>query len=433
MLMGCTRGSPPEPGPPDIAIVLIDTLRADRLGAWGWPRESSAPLDRRIEGGVRFARAWAPSSWTRPSVGSLFTGRLPPTLGITDELSHGLPDELPTLAEALKAHGYATCGATANPNLNAQFGFDRGFTEYTDSTVVFPWMEQSEAQTDHSAERLPAGPAVYDAVLRCAAGHADQPVMLFVDVMEVHEYARGPDNDLTRPDLRGHHGAPFGEYDDAVQTAAEQADDFLRRLSDTPGWDDGVTVLLSDHGEGLDSHPSTPGSGDHGSLLYRSTLHVPLAMWGKAMEKPRTVLTDVGLIDVPPTLLALAGAPALGPMDGMSLVPHLGGTRTVGREYGAWTRFRGVDRDAVLFDDWLYLTDSVGGAIELQPRMGEQDGERTDQRGRRSKAAAEGAERWVALQHAHPWRAAAVGSDTLEPATRTQLEQLGYVDPGTAH
>jgi arylsulfatase A-like enzyme len=432
MLVACTSAKPPEPGPPDIAVVLIDTLRADRLGAWGWPRDSSAPLDRRIEAGVRFARAWAPSSWTRPSVGSLFTGRLPPTLGITDELSHGLPADLPTVAEALAAHGYATCGVTANPNLNAHYGFDRGFTDYTDSTVVFPWMDQREGRPDTTAERLPAGPAVYEAALRCAAEHADQPVLLFVDVMEVHEYARGVDSDLTRPDLRGHHGAPFGEYDDAVRTAADQADAFLHRLSSTPGWDDGVTVLLSDHGEGLDSHPSIPGSGDHGSLLYSSTLHVPLAVWGAAVGGPRTVLTDVGLIDVPPTLLALAGAEPLGPMDGVSLVPELGGGRTPGREYGAWTRFRGVDRDAVLFDDWLYLTDSVGGAIELQPRMGEQDGERTDQRARRSAVVAEGASAWAALQRAHPWRAAAVGSTELDPAARSQLEQLGYVDPGTA-
>ena len=156
-LSACTGTSRLEANPPDVLLLLVDTLRADRMGAWGWPRDSSAPLDARVDAGVRFARAWAPSSWTRPSVGAVFTGRLPPTLGITDELSHGLPADLPTLAEALAAHGYATCGVTANPNLNRRFGFARGFDAYTDSTVVFPWMEDGVDLPDTSTERLPAG------------------------------------------------------------------------------------------------------------------------------------------------------------------------------------------------------------------------------------------------------------------------------------
>ena len=278
----------------------------------------------------------------------------------------------------------------------------------------------------------PAGPSVYAEALRCAEEHADRPVLLFVDVMEVHENARGPESDLTRPALRGHYGAPYGVYDDAVRTASEQADAFLVRLSETPGWDDGLIVLLSDHGEGLDSHPSIPGSGGHGSLLYRSTLHVPLAMWGTAAGGPRTVLTDVGLIDVPPTVLALAGAPALAPMDGQSLVPELSGARPARRAYGAWTRYREANRDAVLFDDWLYLTDSEGGAVELQPRMGRQDGEATDQRAQRSAVVKAGARAWEALGRDHPWRTADVVTQPLDPAARAQLEGLGYLDEATS-
>ncbi|MEC7947733.1 MAG: sulfatase [Myxococcota bacterium] len=428
-LSACTGQTVAAAGPPDILVLLLDTVRADRMGAWGWGRDSSAPLDRRIEQGVRFARAWAPSSWTRPSVGALLTGRQPPTLGITDELSHGLPDALPTLAEALRAQGYATCGVTANPNLNARFGFARGFDRYTDSTVVFPWMDDHGLHPDTSTEKLPSGPAVYAEALRCATDHAKDPLLLFVDVMEVHEHSRGAGSDLTRSDLRGRYGAPFGEYDDAMRTAAEQADGFLTALSETPGWDDGLIILLSDHGEGLDSHPSIPGSGGHGSLLYRSNLHVPLAMWGRSVDARRTVLTDVGLIDVPPTVFALAGVPAPGPLDGQSLVPELGGARPDRRVYGAWTRFRGVDRDAVMFDDWLYLTDSVGGMVELQPRMGVQDGDRTDQRARRGAAVARGQAAWAAMQTAHPWRSGRVESTAIDPAARAQLERLGYVDP----
>ena len=135
------------------------------------------------------------------------------------------------------------------------------------------------------------------------------------------------------------------------------------------------------------------------------------------------------LNDVPPTVLALTGAPGLGPMDGQSLVPELGGARPTRRVYAAWTRFCGVDRDAVMFDDWRYLTDSMGGSVELQPRMSAQDGDRTDQRARRSAAVSEGAATWAAVQAMHPWRAARVEPTTLDPAARAQLEQLGYVEP----
>lgn len=424
----CAGASAPVDQRPDVLILLVDTLRADRVGAWGWPRDSSERLDRRVAQGVRFARAWAPSSWTRPSVGTLLTGRLPPHLGITDEASHGLPAELPTLAETLAAQGYVTCGATANPNLNARFGFDRGFQRYSDSTVVFPWMQEDKRQPSTHTEHLPTGPAVYQAALDCAEAHPNDPVFLFVDVMEVHEYARGPEGILTRPDLRGHYGAPFGEYDDAVRTAADQADAFLQRLSATSGWNNGVVVFLSDHGEGLGSHPSVPGSGGHGLVLYRSNLHVPLAFWGTAVAGLQDVPDDVGLVDVPSTVLELTQTPALAAMDGQSLVPQMRGAPAEKRTMGAWTRFQGVDLDAVWFDDWLCVTDSTGGLLELQPRMGDQDGSQTDQKNAHPAVLSQCTDTWQTLAQAHPWRTASMPSEPLSPPERRQLEQIGYLD-----
>jgi len=119
-------GTPQLPAPdrPNIVLIIIDNLRADRLGAYGFPAPTSPELDAYGRKGVRFERVVAQSTWTRPSIGSMLTSLHPRTLGLYREEGEMLGGEFTTLAEALKQNGYWTAGATANPNINAYFNFD---------------------------------------------------------------------------------------------------------------------------------------------------------------------------------------------------------------------------------------------------------------------------------------------------------------------
>jgi arylsulfatase A-like enzyme len=115
-----------NPSPPNVVLIIIDALRQDKLGAYGFSEETSPEIDRMARQGVRFDSVIAQSSWTRPSIGSMLTSQYPRTLGIYKEKDEVLPHDAVTLAEVLKEAGYTTIGATANANINSSFNFQQG-------------------------------------------------------------------------------------------------------------------------------------------------------------------------------------------------------------------------------------------------------------------------------------------------------------------
>ena len=132
--------SPAREEPPNVVLLIVDTLRADKLGCYGFPADVSPEIDALAAQGVLFEHVVAPSSWTRPSIGALVTGRHPRSLGIFKEQNGILPDAVPTLAEVFAKAGYTTIGITANPHLNRSFNFHQGFDHYFDSDVVYSFM-----------------------------------------------------------------------------------------------------------------------------------------------------------------------------------------------------------------------------------------------------------------------------------------------------
>ena len=120
----CQR-APADPRP-NLLLILIDNLRADHLGVYGYGRDTSPQIDRLGASGVVFENAGATSSWTKPSVASLFTSRDPSEHNAVSFARH-LKPELPTLAESLRNAGYRTIGVVANfVHVNERWGFDRG-------------------------------------------------------------------------------------------------------------------------------------------------------------------------------------------------------------------------------------------------------------------------------------------------------------------
>ena len=112
---------------PNVVLIIIDALRADKLGCYGFPEEISPEIDQYAKYGVQFQNVFAQCSWTRPSIGSMITSQYPRTIGIYKEKGHSLPDKFLTLAEILGKKGYVTAGITANPNINSVFNFHQGF------------------------------------------------------------------------------------------------------------------------------------------------------------------------------------------------------------------------------------------------------------------------------------------------------------------
>ena len=168
---------------PNILFILIDTLRADRLGAYGYSRSTSPAMDRIAGESVVFERAIAAAPWTQPSVASLFSSRYP---GVHKVIDHDLAnrmrsgssrkiavfdDAFVTLAEVLQSDGYATAGFIANTILDGAFGFGQGFGHY----------EVRSLKEKKSGDRLSA-----DAVGWLKARNDDRPFFIYLHYMDVH-------------------------------------------------------------------------------------------------------------------------------------------------------------------------------------------------------------------------------------------------------
>jgi arylsulfatase A-like enzyme len=420
---------------PNLVVILIDTLRADRLGAYGFELDTSPELDALAAEGVRFDRVVSPTSWTRPAVASLLTSLPPRTLGIYYEHDDGLDDRFATLAEVLWAGGYWTIGATANPNINSSFHFDQGFDEYVDSNVLWMWMGAEPNKFSETEQLLPLGRDIYEKTLNRLRKSDRRPFYAQVSVMEVHEHARY-DERSPRPDEAAlFPGHPERDYLRAVRQATREAVEFIRAVEQLPGGENTLFVVTSDHGEGLDSHPSVSASDGHGMLLYESNLRVPLIVYDPSGRLPRghVVTQDVRLLDLMPTLLAYAGLPGPEEMEGTSLLPlMLAETDRIPlpEVFVAETRFRGQHKIAAYSPDWKYIENRDGHKglpyISLDAMGVMEDGFRTsvyDDHPTEAAALRHALRRWE-REHPQVRRTPTASAVTLDE--RVQLEMLGY-------
>ena len=275
--------------PPPIVLVSIDTVRADRMPDWGYAAGRTPNVSSLARDGVRFANAYSQVPLTLPSHVSLMTGLLPPDAGVRSNLGYRLAvGSHPTLAAALAARGYATAGFVSSYVLRHETGFSDGFATFDDA------MEVADAAPLASVQRA-ATDTVAAAVAWLAALPAGRPYFLFVHFYEPHlPYTPPPGfRDLADP------------YDGEIAAADAAFGTLLTALRERGDYPRALVALFSDHGEGLGDH----GEKEHGVLLYRETLHVPLllklpggARAGEVVDAP------AALVDLFPTVAALAGA-----------------------------------------------------------------------------------------------------------------------------
>jgi choline-sulfatase len=271
-----------------VVLVTIDTLRADHLAAWGDTAVATPAIDRLIGDGIRFANAYAQVPLTLPSHSTLMTGLLPTRHGVRSNIGYRLDGAAhPTLASILAGRGYATGAAVSAYVLRAETGISAGFQRFDDSMEV----RQDEPL---GALQRPGGQAL-DAGLRWLDGVGERPFLLWLHLFEPHSPYDPPEPFRSR--------AP-SPYDGEIEAADAIVGRLLAELDRRSLYDRALIVLASDHGEGLGDH----GEQEHGILLYRESLHVPLVIKlpghrraGEAAREP------VGLVDVVPTVLADLG------------------------------------------------------------------------------------------------------------------------------
>jgi arylsulfatase A-like enzyme len=279
---------------PDVVLITMDTTRADRLGCYGYGAAETPVIDGLAREAVRYEHCYAPVPLTLPSHATLFTGLLPPRHGIRMNGRDALPEEALTLAEVLRAEGYATGAVVGAFVLDGQFGLAQGFEMYDDAIP-----EEGKAGRFQYAERN-AG-AVTDAALAWWQGREEQdrPAFLWVHYFDPHGPYAAPGFDPAFPRQE--------PYDAEVSYVDKELGRLLRVLDEERSGEKPLLVLTADHGEGLGQH----GELSHGLFVYNSTLHVPLLVrfpdgrYGGESRRAR-----VGLADLMPSLLGWMGIEA---------------------------------------------------------------------------------------------------------------------------
>jgi arylsulfatase A-like enzyme len=281
----CTQAQRPAAPPPSVLLVTIDTLRADRLGAYGDAQARTPQLDALARTGVLFERAYTPVPLTLPAHASILTGLLPPQHGVRGNGSFALGPQPRTLAEVLRRRGLATAAFVGAFPLARRFGLDRGFDVYDDA------FERAPGLHFEFPERR-AGRVVEAAL--AWLGRTAGPAFLWVHLYDPHAPYDPPEA------YRG---------DDPYRGEIAYADAMLGRL--LAAWDarpaPAVVALASDHGEAFGEH----GELSHGLFVYDTTLRVPLLLRGAGVPSARRVPQAIGLVDLAATLAELAGAEAL--------------------------------------------------------------------------------------------------------------------------
>ncbi|MFQ5805524.1 MAG: sulfatase [Phycisphaerae bacterium] len=342
---------------PNIVMILVDALRADRLGAYGHRGGLTPTMDSIAAAGVTFDHCVAPAPWTLPSVATLFTSYYPGVHKATsyrtvEDMEQGkrayqsvLSDEFDTLAEVLQAAGYQTVGFVACKFLRAGYGFGQGFehydTDFADNTVrgelvnaaLFRWLDENR----HASKPLflylhymdvhgpyNAASRFMDPLLEEVEANPNKQLLNSREFSTLNRYLKQAPPSASDPDryerLKGYREYWVARYEAGVMEMDFYLSQLVQRLQRTGLWDDAYVILLADHGEALCEH----GKWDHGYSQFQTDLRVPLILrWPNVLPAGKRVRRLASLIDLMPTLLEQLRLPPGESLQGTSLVDHI--------------------------------------------------------------------------------------------------------------
>ncbi len=302
--VGRAAESPPASGS-NIVLIVIDTLRADRLGAFGYRVRPASPFIDSLAGrSTVFPRAYSSSSWTMPAVASIFTGLPPGAHGVVTS-DHAIRAEVPTLAETLRKAGYYTTGISANFGLDREHGYARGFARYTVlwriirgtwDAVPSIWDDLNTILThyyDQWADLVPdwnwkphADTVTSRAIAEIDSAPRDRPLFLFVQYVDPHAPCDAPGRDRWSPSPadRGFDEQWSVEYDREIRRLDSALQQLVGHIDQRLNPARTMLIIVADHGEQLGEN----GWRGHGLNLSEATIRVPMLVRYPAGLKPPT-------------------------------------------------------------------------------------------------------------------------------------------------
>ena len=326
---GVACGSPEaEQGPPNILLISIDALRADHLGSYGYDRSTSPALDELASDGIRFSRAFVNTHGTPPSHTSLLSSLYQEThrVGIDSDAAEGgggysIPDEVILVQELFQQAGWLTAAVTGGGYMSAEFGFARGFEIFHDQAggVVPATQKIIDILTDRDNDMRPVFAffhtyqihSPYDPPKKYRDFFGEYEGNVEASSEALLEIQKSAGKVLTRADFE------FLEslYDGEIRHTDTVIGKMLSTLEVEGLLDNTVVIVTSDHGEEFGEH----GGLLHGGKLFEELLRVPLIISG--VDIPEGVVEPMlaSLIDIPPTMLSLAGLPVPPHMEGRDL------------------------------------------------------------------------------------------------------------------
>lgn len=322
-------------GAPNVLLIVLDTLRSDRMGAYGYSRPTSPFLDRFARESVQFDAAFSTSSWTYPSHGSMFTGKLPAEHGA---VLFPIDLRLPTLAESLASNGYATAGFISNVSpMSKAFGLNKGFHRWENlffgafdaaSRTLFGRRIRKylmRGLQPHPALLHMRAPEIERRFLRWLDARPERPFFAVLNFMEMHEYrpphdyakrfSTQPEKIIPAGEPLFSRATPYANQDDRLEVKSDAYDASLAYLDANlehlfselarRGLDQNlIVVIVSDHGESIGEH----GLEEHRNSLYRDQIQVPLLIrFDPHTPEGARVTSTVGVERLPATILELAG------------------------------------------------------------------------------------------------------------------------------
>ena len=294
----------------NVLFILVDTLRAEHLGSYGYERDTSPVLDRLAHSGVRFARHLAQSSWTKSSMASLWTGLYPARTGIT-RYDDVIPDAARMAAEILHEAGFQTVGLYRNGWVAPTFGFDQGFEVYQ-HPAPRPLPPNVRRENPTVSERG-TDESVIEAAVEFLRVSGQQRWFLYLHLMDLHEYVYDEESALF--------GASYsGIYDNSIRWTDSTIGLLLESLSALGDLENTLIAVASDHGEAFLER----GFEGHAREVYRESTEVPFLLSLPFRLEPGIVVeARTQNVDVWPTIFDLLGLEPPEGIDGRSRLPDI--------------------------------------------------------------------------------------------------------------
>ena len=360
------------PDRPNLVLIIIDTLRADHLGCYGYDSNGTPNIDELARSGVLFEHAGSHVPITLPAISAIMTSTLPPTNGVHYNEGFHLDESSKTLAEILEEEGYSTAAVVGAVVIDSTSGISQGFGRYDDDFGAFtcyqPDVKELKTQYDDTQRRAEE---VTEKALALAGSMVNEgPFFLFAHYFDPHIPLDPPPpwSDSAAGLSPRSQERRYRLYDAEISYADEQVGKLIRGLDDLGIREKTLIVVTADHGEGLGDH----GERTHGHFVYDQTVHVPLifSMPGTIEEGLRNI-GDAGHIDLLPTVLDILGVKWRGKHDfqGTSLYPF-GEGRGSGFSYlecvspyilYGWCGLRGI-RNA----NWKYISAPLEELYDLR-------------------------------------------------------------------